>query len=192
MRQFKTLLSIVHLSAAAIVMSGCASTPETDMSWNARFDDRLLTMGRNNWVIITESGYSRKSSPGTEIIATRKALPSVLNTVLSSISDSGHANATALVTSELEHIPDRDAPGITKLNRDIRRILNGAKVSTLVLPEQDIIRKIESEAGNYYTLILKTSTPLPYASVYIKLDSRYWDEEREKRLREALRSADKQ
>jgi hypothetical protein len=171
-----------------VFIGGCGTpTPEADLSWNKQFDRQLARMGKNNWIVISDAASSRKHVVGTEILVTHKPLPSVLDFVLSRLTGSDRVYATAWISSELEHIPDRDALNITQLNRDIRRLLNVGKVEAKVAPEEEILKKLESDAGTYNVLILKTDTPLPYSSVYLQLDSRYWDDAREKRLRDALR-----
>ncbi len=110
--------------------------------------------------------------------------------MISGLDDLGHAGATAWISSELEKIPDLDATGIVKIHQDIRRILSEAKITIKVASEQELLRRIEADAADYNVLVVKSRTPLPYTTVYLHLDCRYWDESREKRLRDALRSSE--
>ncbi|MDD4871399.1 MAG: hypothetical protein PHR77_12640 [Kiritimatiellae bacterium] len=172
------------------VFCGCATPPEWKLPWNKKLDNRLPVMGKDNWIIVADSSYPCRRAAGIETIATKKNLPAVLNRVLSGLDDLGHASATAWICSELEKIPDRDAIGITKVHHEIRRLLNDAKITIKVATEQEILKKIAAETTDYNVLVLKSGTPLPYTSVYLHLDCRYWDEDREKRLRDALRSSE--
>lgn len=175
----------------AALAGGCGTPlPEAEQSWRDQFEANLERMGKHNWIVIAEAAYTSRYATGTRTVATGKSLPSVLDSVLSEISDSKHVSATAWISSELERIPDRDAPGITQFHKDIRRLLNTSKVEIKVVPEKEIVKKVEADAGTCNVLFLKSSSPLPYSSVYLQLDCRYWDEAREKRLRDALRSAE--
>jgi hypothetical protein len=176
----------VLFSVASIL--GCATPiPESEMSWKEQFNAHLGRMGKNNWIVVSDAAYTSRHVEGTQMLATHKSLTSVLGLVLDKISDSDHVYATAWISSELEHIPDRDALGITQTHKEIRRLLNAAKVETKVLPESEILKKLEGDAATCNVLILKSITPLPYSSIWLQLDCRYWDEAREKRLRDALR-----
>ena len=46
-----------------------------------------------------------------------------------------------------------------------------------------------SDASKYAVLVLKSKTALPYSSVFIELDSGYWDRDSEDRLRQEMRAA---
>ncbi|RJR08801.1 hypothetical protein C4588_05450 [Candidatus Parcubacteria bacterium] len=175
---------------SAVVLCGCASTPEYKLSWSKKFNSRLPVMGKDNWIIIGDAAHPSRRAIGIETIATRKSITSVLDYVLSGMDKTGHAGATAWISSELEKIPDRDAIGIAKVHQEIRRQLNNAKITTKTAIEQEILKMIEAEAGDYNILVLKSDTQLPYTTVYLHLDCRYWDETREKRLRDALRASE--
>jgi hypothetical protein len=44
-----------------------------------------------------------------------------------------------------------------------------------------------SDAAKYAVLVLKTKSALPYSSVFIELDSGYWDRKSEDNLRRDMR-----
>lgn len=189
MKNRKGRICFMGLIAAAFMFCGCA-TPEYKLGWNKKFNYRLPVMGKNNWIIISDSAYPAKRADGIETIATDKSLTSVLDYVLSSMDESGHAGATAWISAELEKIPDRDAMGIEEIYQEIWRQLNEAKITTKTALEQEILEMVEDQAADYRVLVLKSTTQLPYTTVYLQLDCRYWDETREKRLRDALRVAE--
>lgn len=170
---------------AVLLFCGCATQDYKD-----KFNRKLPVMGKNNWIIVSDSAYPAKRVNGIETIAADQPLTSVLDYVLENIDDAGHAGVTAWISSELENIPDRDAIGIGDIYQEIWRLLNEAKVITKTALEQEILKKIEAEAEDYNILVIKSNTQLPYTSVYLQLDCRYWDEAREKRLRDALRTSE--
>jgi hypothetical protein len=50
-----------------------------------------------------------------------------------------------------------------------------------------VLARIGNTAANFKVLILKTETVIPYSSVFLELDCRYWGPEKEKALRNAMR-----
>ena len=52
-----------------------------------------------------------------------------------------------------------------------------------------LILLAHSDASKYAILVLKSKTSLPYSSVFIELDSGYWDRESEDRLRQEMKEA---
>ena len=182
-------ICIMGMVAAAFLFCGCA-TPEYKLAWNKKFTSRLPEMGKNNWIVISDAAYPAERADGIETIATNKPLTSVLDYVLSSMDKAGHAGATAWISAELEKIPDRDAIGIEDIYQEIWRQLNEAKITTKTALEQDILKMVETQGADYRILVLKSNTRLPYTTVYLQLDCRYWDETREKRLRDAIRTAE--
>jgi hypothetical protein len=48
------------------------------------------------------------------------------------------------------------------------------------MPEADIIPKL---GESYRMIILKSTSPLPYSSIFIQLNSGYWSDDAERRLR---------
>ena len=46
-----------------------------------------------------------------------------------------------------------------------------------------------SDSAKYAVLVLKTKSALPYSSVFIELDSGYWDRDSEDKMRREMTSA---
>jgi hypothetical protein len=147
-------------------------------------------MGKNSWIVITDAAYPAGRVAGVEAIVAPKPITTVLDYVLDRLGDSQSVGATAWLSSELERIPDRDAPDIARLHKDLCRALNAAKVEIKVATEEEIAKKVAADAAAYRILVIRTTTPLPYSSVHLSLNCKYWDAAREKRLRDALRGSE--
>ena len=61
--------------------------------------------------------------------------------------------------------------------------------STVSLPHEQIIRRLEEAGRSFQVLVLKTDLTLPYSSVFIELECGYWTDEAEHALRDALARA---
>ncbi|MDC0935568.1 hypothetical protein OAS39_04715 [Pirellulales bacterium] len=59
---------------------------------------------------------------------------------------------------------------------------------TKVMPHEDIIRKLDEGDKLFNVLVQKTEMAIPYTSVFIELDSGYWTPEKEKELRELIKT----
>ncbi|HZR63586.1 MAG TPA: hypothetical protein VFA85_00470 [Terriglobales bacterium] len=53
---------------------------------------------------------------------------------------------------------------------------------------QSLIDQIAKDSGQYRVLILKTNLAIPYTSVFIHLDCKYWGADDEREMREKMRS----
>ena len=49
-----------------------------------------------------------------------------------------------------------------------------------------ILEKLNMDGANYSILVIKTNTMIPYTSVFLQLECGYWDNDREKILRELM------
>ncbi len=57
------------------------------------------------------------------------------------------------------------------------------------LPHEQLLQKVEDVSGSYKVLILKTNETVPYTSVFLQLNCKYWSDDAEARLRAAMRKA---
>jgi len=89
---------------------------------------------------------------------------------------------------ELEFVPDKDAPGVAKYRQDLKTRLSGFTADSL--PHQALIDQLGETGKSFHILVLKTRMTIPYTSVFLQLDCKYWSAESEARLREAIKSAE--
>ena len=83
--------------------------------------------------------------------------------------------------SELHWISEDDAPGVTAYRNNITDMLRDFPVTTL--PHDQIISQIAQAGEQFHILVLKTNMTVPYTSVFIRLDCKYWSADAEARLR---------
>jgi hypothetical protein len=105
--------------------------------------------------------------------------------VLDALSRARHVRPVFYTAAELPFVPERDANGISACRVQLAALLNGGEV-VASLPHDQIMVNMEDVSRSYRVLVLKSTTTLPYTSVFIQLESGYWSPDAEKRLRAAM------
>jgi hypothetical protein len=174
----RILLVVGFLAAASL---GCAAPPAALAAWKAKVAANLPLMGHRNWILVVDSAYPLQASPGVETVETNAGQIDVVRYVLSAVGRSIHVRPDIYMDSELAFVPDQDAPGASAYRAHIGEVLKGLKVQTL--PHEKIIANIDEAGKLFHVLVLKTSMAIPYTSVFIRLDCKYWSADQEQRMR---------
>jgi hypothetical protein len=156
-------------------------------SWKAKVSQSLPLMGHRNWILIVDSAYPLQSNPGIETIETNATQLEVVRYVLDAIGHSIHVRPEVFMDAELPFVPDTDAPGTTAYRTQIAGILRGHAIQSL--PHERIIANIDEAGKVFHILVLKTRLTIPYSSVFLRLNCRYWGDASENRLRERMAEA---
>ncbi len=89
--------------------------------------------------------------------------------------------------AELPFVPEDDAPGVSAYRAEIADLLRAYPIESL--PHDRVIANIEEASRHFNILVLKTTMTVPYTSVFIRLDCKYWSAAAEKRLRARMPAA---
>lgn len=154
---------------------------DAQSNWQSRVAQTMPLMGHRNWILIVDSAYPLQSSPGIETIETNASHLDVLGYVLGAINNSIHVRPLIYMDAELPYVPDTDAPGASAYLEQIQHMLSDYKIETL--PHERVINQIDETSKEFHVLVLKTTMRIPYSSVFIRLDCKYWSADAEKRLR---------
>jgi hypothetical protein len=163
-----------------------AAPLEDPITWQARVAQALPLLGHRNWILIVDSAYPLQASPGVETIETNAPLVGVLRFVLGAVENSEHVRPDIFMDAELPFVPDQDAPGASQYRANIADVLRGYQI--LTQPHDKLIATVDSASKTFQVLVLKTNATIPYSSVFIRLNCRYWGDEAEARLRAKMRS----
>jgi L-fucose mutarotase/ribose pyranase (RbsD/FucU family) len=175
---FKNVCALVILLAAPALHAAPLDEPA---SWQAKVAQALPLLGHRNWILIVDSAYPLQASPGIETIDTGAPLTEVLRAVLTEIDNSEHVRPDIYMDAELPFVPDQDAPGASQYRGNIADMLRAYPVQSL--PHDKLIARVDDEAKTFQVLVLKTNMTIPYSSVFIHLNCKYWSDEAEARLR---------
>jgi hypothetical protein len=169
MRIFRLFLPLLLVSAAHIY---------AQTSWHDTFLHTLPYLGRHNWIVIADPAYPLVNSTGVDVVNTGLGQADLLTAVLDDLAGNHRVRPTFFTDSELPFVSEDDAPGIGAFRAQLGSLLKGADVTAM--PEADIIPKL---GESYRMIILKSTSPLPYSSIFIQLNSGYWSDDAERRLR---------
>lgn len=149
--------------------------------WKVELEKRLPLFGHRNWIVVADAAYPAQSSAGIETIVTNADQHDVVRAVAEKISTSTHIHANIYTDAELNHVAEKDAPGVVDYRQRLQAILQGEHVQQL--EHERIIHKLDAAARLFHVLILKTRMTIPYTSVFFELDCGYWSGEAEARMR---------
>jgi hypothetical protein len=178
---FRNIVAFALILAAPVLH---ATPPDEPPSWQARVGQALPLFGHRNWILIVDSAYPLQSSPGVETVDTRAALPVVLHFVLDEIDNSEHVRPEIFMDAELPFVSEEDAPEVEQYRTTMADMLRAYGVQSL--PHEKLIATVNEAGKTFQVLVLKTTSTIPYSSVFIRLKAKYWSDEAEARLRKKM------
>ena len=162
------------------------SQTANDLDWKAKLVREMPLLGHRNWILIVDSAYPLQTSPGVETIDTGADQIEVTRAVLDAVNHSIHVRPIVHLDAELPFVAEADAPGVGAYRSQLDAVLKGLTVESL--PHEQIIAKIAEAGDQFKVLVLKTHMAIPYTSVFLRLDCKYWPAEAEQRLRDRMKA----
>jgi hypothetical protein len=182
------LLGICIWATVLCAVPVYGKTPSQRQSqWQGKVNRILPLLGHRNWIVIVDSAYPLQTSPGVQTIETGAGEIDVLQDVLFDLDHSIHVRPIVYMDAELPFVSAQDAPGVTQYRKQIGAVLRNHSINTL--PHDEIIHKIDETGKMFDVIVLKTNLAIPYASVFLQLDCKYWSADAEARLRLAMEKA---
>lgn len=177
---FCLLLASCGIMAAQSAPVAAPSLP----TWRERVAEAMPLLGHRNMILIVDSAYPLQSAPGIETIETNAPQLEVLHHVLGVIDHSIHVRPLISMDAELPFVTEEDAPGVTKYRTEVADILRPYPIQSAL--HEGLLGMVDRTSAHYNVLILKTTMTVPYTSVFITLDCKYWGADAEKRMRERM------
>jgi len=175
-------VAVCGLAAVAAIVGGCAKP-----RWQQRVEGAVTYLGHRNWIVVADAAYPAQRSPGISTAVTRADHLEVVKAVLDTVDRAPHVRAKVYVDAEMQHVPEKYAPGIGQYRSRLETMLKGRPVEAV--PHEKLIARLDEAAKTFKVIVLKTDLALPYTSVFIELDCGYWSPEAEAALRKAMASA---
>ena len=172
--------------AVLCVISALCTASASAQSWQPHVKDELALMGHRNWILIVDSAYPEQVGAGIETVETSADQLVVVRQVLTMIKGSIHVRPVIFMDAELPFVPETKAPGISAYRTEIASVLHDYEVQSRL--HQSLIDEVAKDGAQYHVVILKSQLAVPYSSVFIHLDCKYWSAEDERDLRTAMRS----
>ena len=107
--------------------------------------------------------------------------------VLGEIENSIQVRPIVYMDAELPFVSDSDVPGASSYRREIAQLLH--KYPAQSLPHEKLISEIDEAGKTFHVLVLKTNMTIPYTSLFIRLDCKYWSADQEANLRKKMKDA---
>jgi len=177
--------TIFWVTTSLLLMSGVAAVAqEPAPDWQTRLAQAIPLLGHRNWIMIVDSAYPLQSSAGVETLETNADQLEVLRKVLGAIDSSIQVRPIVYMDAELPFVTEKDAPGVTAYRAGVKTVLGGRTITSL--PHEQIIAKVDEVGKTFHILVLKTTMTVPYTSVFLQLNCKYWSDDAEAQLRKAM------
>ena len=85
---------------------------------------------------------------------------------------------------ELGFITQELVPEIENYRKSLAGIIGNSNIQVLL--HDSVFVKIDEASKLFKTLVLKTNETIPYSSVFLQLDCKYWSPDQESQLRELM------
>jgi hypothetical protein len=73
---------------------------------------------------------------------------------------------------------------VTAYRAGVKSVLGERSITSL--PHEQIIAKVDEVGKTFHILVLKTTMAVPYTSVFLQLNCKYWSDDAEAQLRKAM------
>jgi hypothetical protein len=181
----KSLLVLGILILGSMLHAAPADAPA---GWRAKVAETMPLLGHRNWILIVDSAYPLQASDGIETIETNASQSQVIRYVLAAIDRSIHVRPLIYMDAELPYVPEQDAPGATAYRYEIKQLFRDFPIEQL--PHERIISTVDETSKQFHILVLKTNMAIPYTSVFIRLDCKYWSADSEARMRAKMNASE--
>jgi RbsD / FucU transport protein family len=182
--QIRSFFAIISL---LLFVMPLARTQDIATDWRSKLNQELPLLGHRNWIMIVDSAYPLQVSPGVETIETNEDLPRVARIVLDTLDHAIHVTPNIYLDAELPYVSDQAAPGVSVYRQHLKEVLKDRPVKSL--PHEVLIKQINDAGQTFHILVLKTNMAIPYTSIFLQLDCKYWPPQAEQQLRQAMKSA---
>lgn len=164
-----------------LAVNAVYAAPPPEGNWRAQVSNAMPLLGHRNWILIVDSAYPLQVSPGVETVETNEPMLAVAHFVLGEIDQSIHVRPDIYMDTELPFVSDEDAPDASAYRRAVGDLLRGYQIVSQ--PHDKLIAQIGEDGNTFKVLVLKTNGTIPYSSIFIRLNCKYWSDDAEHRLR---------
>jgi len=160
-------------------------SPMANKGWKEQLNDELPLLGHRNWILVVDKAFPAQTASGVKVINTGESLQDVLRFTLQKIDRSLHVKPIIYTDKELEYITPGMVGYIGNYKKELLKTLNGIEPQTLL--HDSVFVKIDKASKLFRVVVLKTEEVIPYSSVFLQLDCKYWSPEQERALREVMK-----
>lgn len=171
-------------------LAGCGGNVKDNhtqdrMDWRSAVKEQLPLLGHRNWILVVDKAFPAQTAYGIKSIYADADLIEVLKFTLQHIDSSTHVKPIIYSDKELGYITAAQVENIDAFRKELAGALGSNP--TRVILHDSVFVKIDEAAKLFKILVLKTNETIPYSSVFIQLDCKYWSGEKEAVLRESMK-----
>ena len=157
--------------------------------WKDELEKILPLFGHRNWILVVDKAFPEQTTGGMKYLDTGSELPEVLSVLLEKLGSHPHVRPKISMDRELDYMDDGLCPGIDSFKVQVQTVLEQTGITdTQRVLHDEVFGRLDKASSLFKVLVLKTGTLLPYTSVFIELDCGYWPAEKEKSLRERMKT----
>lgn len=182
---FNLLILFTLLTGVCYGQSDNRPKNDSAESWKAQLNLQLPLLGHRNWILVVDKAFPAQNAAGIVTINTGEPLLPVLQYTLDQIKSSTHVKPLIFTDKELNYITVTQVPEIEKFKTKLFEIIPKEQAQTML--HDSVFVKIAKASELFRIVVLKTEQVIPYSSVFLQLDCKYWPAENEKQLRESIR-----
>ena len=168
---------------APVLLSGCGLFQQGN-NWRGALAAQTAQLGYRNWIVVAEASFPAHSRSGVRQINANEEIPAVVDEVLRTLEQTEHVTPRIYLAREMRVVENDYAPGIDEFRKQLQGAMHAHE--TTELEQQSLMTLMEDTTKSFEVLVIRTTTALPYTSVFMELQPGYWNGESESRLREQL------
>lgn len=154
--------------------------------WIKTMNQEVAKLGAGNWIVVAESAYPTPKDSSIKVIAVDASVPEVLYELFETFEAEGHVWSKIYTLREFEHLKEKITPGIQNFKSARTKAINDRKKQEITSEVAKLL--FQSSSKEYRSLLIKTNSNIPYSSVFLELETGYWDRESEQKMRKSLKS----
>lgn len=178
----------MKLKLLFLILLIAASSFAQQKPWRQVVSARLPYFGDGNWIVVADSTFALRSSPGIEMIRSDDSHLDTVRQLLDLLAKDGHVRPIIYTDAELRHVPEQDAPGIEAYRQLFTALLEKffPQDAARTVQHFSMLQRLDDTAKSLNVLVIKTSSPLPYTCVFLELKPGNWSDDAEQRLRQSI------
>lgn len=169
------------------VVTSCSHVGRTSEDWRSAVTAEVARAGDRNWIVIADSAFPQISKIGSKTLLADAEVPEVLEAVLAEMARDEHVRPRIYMSDEIQHLDNDLAPGADRHRERVKKHIAGRTI--IYLQRRLLMILLDDARATHNVLVIKTPTTIPYGSVYLELESGYWDHQAETQLRDAMKQA---
>ena len=185
MKNFKFVLMLLAIACCSCDFLMPVKSSVAEKGWKEQLSAELPLLGHRNWILVVDKAFPAQTATGIKVINTGESLQDVLHFTLQKIDRSLHVKPIIYTDKELDYITPLMVSYIGDYKKQLQKTLNGVETQTIL--HDSVFVKIDKASKLFKVVVLKTEETIPYSSVFLQLDCRYWSAEKEQELRELMK-----